>query len=491
MRRRLLLKMKKGGKSGWIVSGVLAAVLLAGVGSLFVPGLPWSLDEAETPQPTPTPQATPTIVVEKPSEPAVDVSRQLAEADEEAWRRAVSRGTVAAYKSYRDNDDHTRHQTEVETALNRYTQAVTRLQTALNAKGFSAGVADGVAGSGTRRAVEAFRAKVNFSAPSLDLTQIDPAPISSMAASVEAYEPPPVVVATRPTPTQRPTPTDPYPVGRSFTDCSGCPEMVVVPSGSFTMGSPSSEPDRDDDEGPQRTIRIGYKFAVGKFEVTVGQYRQFMNATGRSDGGDCWADIDGDGNWSKTAEANWKNTGYSQNGNHPVACVSWQDAKAYARWLSNQTGEAYRLLSEAEFEYVNRAGTSGAYIWGNDKNSGCSHANGADASSKQEYSGWSTSTCDDGYAHTAPVGSFRRNKFGLYDTTGNVLEWVEDCYKSGYSHAPSDGSAFTNCSSDSKRVNRGGSWVSNPGYLRSANRDGGNPTNRFIDVGFRLARTLP
>ena len=271
-----------------------------------------------------------------------------------------------------------------------------------------------------------------------------------------------------PTPTTRPTPTETYPVGKSFTDCSGCPEMVVVPSGYFTMGSPFLEPDRSDGEGPRRTVRIGYKFAVGKYEVTWAQWEACV-AEGGCNGSGPVGEGDDEG-WGK--------------GSRPVINVSWHDAKAYAAWLTRKTGHSYRLLSEAEWEYAARAGTTTAYPWGR--------------TASHEYANYGKDGCCGGLAsgrdrwvNTSPVGSFGANAFGLYDMHGNVWEWVEDCIKFGYSHAPSNGSAFVNCSSDSHRVYRGGSLYNNPGDLRSANRGGNTPTIRNGAIGFRLARTLP
>ena len=178
-------------------------------------------------------------------------------------------------------------------------------------------------------------------------------------------------------------------------------------------------------------------------------------------------------------------------GTLPVINVSWEDARAYAAWLSRKTGEGYRLLSEAEWEYAARAGTTSAYYWGADADSGCDYMNGADATAKSSNSEWTTVSCDDGYLNTAPAGSFKPNRFGLYDVTGNVWEWVEDCYENSYSAGqPSDGRAFTK-SSCSSRVLRGGSWVYNPGGLRSALRGRLTPAYRNLSMGFRVARTLP
>ena len=253
------------------------------------------------------------------------------------------------------------------------------------------------------------------------------------------------------------------------------PEMVVVPSGSFLMGSPSSEPGRHDDEGPQRTVTISKPFAVGRFEVTWAEWEACA-----ADG-----DCDGTGPASKGGDNGWGK------GNRPVIEVDWNDAKAYVRWLSRKTGEDYRLLSEAEWEYVARAGTTTAYSWGNDPNGGCAYSNGADMTAKREGSfRRTTSSCSDGYGkQTAPVGSFSANAFGLYDLNGNVWEWTEDCWNSSYSGAPNNGSAWLSGDCDD-RVRRGGSWSFSPGWLRSAVRSWSSTSGRDSEVGFRIARDL-
>ena len=239
------------------------------------------------------------------------------------------------------------------------------------------------------------------------------------------------------------------------------PEMIIVPSGTFTMGSPADEPYRHSDEGPQHQVRI-QSFAVGKYEVTRGQFAAFVAATGY-DVGNC--------NWP--SGYNWRYPRFTQTDTHPVVCVSWNDAKAYTNWLSKKTGQNYRLLTEAEWEYVARAGTTTAY-----------HFGATISPSKANYD-WN----NDG---TVIVGSYRANAFGLHDVHGNVWEWVEDCWHNNYNGAPSDGSAWTsNCYyGDNVRVLRGGSWISDPWDLRSAVRGRSSARNRVNDDGFRIARTL-
>ena len=288
-------------------------------------------------------------------------------------------------------------------------------------------------------------------------------------------------VGSDPTPTPSPTlsapstplpsPADPYSVGESFTDCTGCPEMVVIPSGSFTMGSPSSEPVRVDAEGPQRPVRIGYKLAVGKYEVTWAEWEACVSSGG------CESNLSKESNWGEKGDAGWGK------GSRPVINVSWSDAQAYVKWLSRKTGHTYRLLSEAEWEYAARAGTTTPFSFGSKISTRQANYDGNftyNGGSQGEYR-----------KKTVAVGSFPANAWGLHDMHGNVREWVEDWYKSGYSHAPSDGRPFTNCSNCSGRVDRGGSWGSGPWSLRSALRNWYSPANRSNLIGFRVARTLP
>jgi formylglycine-generating enzyme required for sulfatase activity len=244
--------------------------------------------------------------------------------------------------------------------------------------------------------------------------------------------------------------SQPFSAGQSFRDCANdvCPEMVVIPAGSFVMGSPASEPGRYDNEGPQRTVSIA-RFAVGKYDITFDQWAACVNGEG------C------------TSNPNPSDNGWGR-GNRPVINVSWNDAQEYVRWLSQRTGHTYRLLTEAEWEYAARAGTTTAYYTG-------------DSISAQQASFNSSST--------RPVGSYAPNNFGLYDMAGNVWQWVQDCYADSYVGHASDGSAFEtgNCSD---RVIRGGSWNYFPQVLRSAFRFRFSPSFRYFFLGFRLARTV-
>ena len=280
--------------------------------------------------------------------------------------------------------------------------------------------------------------------------------------------------------------------GREFDDCGGagwCPRMVVVPAGSFMMGSPSSEKRRRDSEGPQRVVTISRPFAVGKYEVTRGEFERFVEASGHSMGNSCWTYEDG--KLKDRSGRNWRNPGYRQTDRDPVACVSWKDAKSYVRWLSRETGQEYRLLAESEWEYAARAGTRSSRHWGENVSGQCSYANGADRKAQETRNlDWTVAPCDDGFAYTAPVGSFGANGFGLHDMAGNVWEWVEDCWHGSYNGAPSDGSAWTSGGNCRGRVLRGGSWLNSPGNLRSANRNWLVTGIRSSSDGFRISRTL-
>lgn len=277
-------------------------------------------------------------------------------------------------------------------------------------------------------------------------------------------------------------PSDTFPTLR---DCPDCPEMTIVPGGLFIMGSPSTEIGRQDwREGKQREVRIGYAFAVSRFEVTVDQYSRFLASTGHDGGSVCSAWVDG----HVRENTSWRSPGFPPNGANPVTCVSWTDAGAYAAWLSKVTGNRYRLLSEAEWEYVTRAGTTTRRYWGEDGSDAdtCRYANTAAAETSFR---WKETACGDGAETISTVGRYEPNQFGLYDTLGNVAEWVSDCWNEGYDGAPSDGSAWETGKCE-YRVMRGGSWFSNSSSLRAASRNFARFTGPMNTVGFRVARDL-
>lgn len=254
-------------------------------------------------------------------------------------------------------------------------------------------------------------------------------------------------------------------------DCAGCPEMVVVPAGTFAMGSPAEEEGRWDDEGPRHQAMIGSPFAVGVYEVTFAEWEACIRAGG------CSGYRPEDEGWGR--------------GRRPVINVTWEDAQEYVRWLSQETGAEYRLLSEAEWEYAARADAQTARHWGESESGQCEHANAYDSTMQAEL-GLSAEpvACSDGYVYTSPVGRFRANAFGLHDVLGNVLEWTHDCWNENYVGAPTDGNPWQ--SGDCfRRVLRGGGWYYPPGDLRSAFRVAVPIESRENDIGFRVARGLP
>ena len=274
--------------------------------------------------------------------------------------------------------------------------------------------------------------------------------------------------------------------GHRFRDCPTCPEMVVVPAGSYEMGSPASEAGRNENEGPVHRVTIAQPFAVGVYEVTRGEFGRFVEATGYS-AESCLAYESG--KLKESRSRSWRALDFQQTDQHPVVCVNWEDAQAYVRWLSQETGQAYRLLSEAEWEYVARAGTRTVRYWGQGSSEQCRYENGKDMAWTVGDGSRETVDCNDGYVETSLVGMYEANPFGLHDVLGNVTEWVQDCWNESYSGAPSDGRAWQSGDCD-RRVLRGGSWGSEPRYLRSASRGRVDTGFRVIVIGFRVARTL-
>jgi len=278
--------------------------------------------------------------------------------------------------------------------------------------------------------------------------------------------------------------------GEPFHDCPACPEMVEIPAGEFLMGSREDEEGRYPDEGPQHGVTIAKPFAVGKYEVTRGQFADFVSATNHDNGESCRTREEGE--WQERRERSWRQPGFEQTDDDPVVCVNWDDAAAYVAWLAKKTGKRYSLLSEARWEYMARAGSQSRYPFGDSEDALCEHGNGADITAKKQEPSWETSNCQDGHYRTAPVGSFKGNDFGVHDTIGNVWEWVADCWHESYAGAPIDGGVWEDGDKGdcSRRVLRGGSWFTFPRGLRSAIRDRGDSADRFNYVGFRVSRTL-
>ena len=277
------------------------------------------------------------------------------------------------------------------------------------------------------------------------------------------------------------------PASATFADCEGCPDMVVVPGGTFTMGTDTGQAQ----ERPAHEVTVR-RFAVARTEVTRAQYQLFATETGRAPLGPCLTDIDRDGRYALDYGKNWADSGFPSGDDHPVTCMNWGDANDYAAWLARKTGQPYRLLSEAEYEYALRAGTTTEYWWGDDKDALCRYANGPDAHVMSLYPSWHDGVaCEDGFDFTAPVASFEPNGFGLYDMTGNAWEWTADCYVPGYTVQPRDGSAYVDVERCGRRTTRGGSLAYAIFDFRSAQRNSAiAPYARGGDVGFRVARDL-
>ncbi|MDS4068707.1 MAG: formylglycine-generating enzyme family protein [Candidatus Competibacter sp.] len=312
---------------------------------------------------------------------------------------------------------------------------------------------------------------------------------------MEKYERRAAPPAPKPAPAPKPKPKPkPPPVEVESAPVAGGPDMVKISGGCFQMGSPENEPDRGVDERQHQVcVRA---FEIGRYEVTVGEFTRFVNATGhrtdaeRNAGGKegCYAWSATTGQWDLRAGTDWRNPGFPQRDNYPVVCVSWNDAVAYTAWLSRETGQRYRLPTEAEWEYAARAGTTTARYWGDDPDQACAYANVADQTKAPEGNSWTQKhECNDGYWYPAPVGRFRANDWRLNDMLGNVWEWTCSAYDKEY------GGAELKCTSKDTtgaRAVRGGSWNFKPARVRSANRSWGDPTYRNYFTGFRLARSL-
>jgi formylglycine-generating enzyme required for sulfatase activity len=243
-----------------------------------------------------------------------------------------------------------------------------------------------------------------------------------------------------------------------FKDCTNCPQMVVIPAGEFTMGSPSSEPHRGAEA--QHRVTIAAAFAVSKFEITFDEWDACVK-----DGG-CGGYRPDDQGWGR--------------GKRPVINISFENAKTYVNWLGRKTGKPYRLLSESEWEYAARAGTTTPFSYGDTLSPSKANYDGSVAGAGPS---------DVNRQKTVPVGGFPANGFGLYDMHGNVSEWVEDCWHDEYAETQTDSSAWLdgNCNG---RVVRGGSWEDSQGDLRSAARTGGAKNDQFYTDGLRIARSL-
>ena len=273
------------------------------------------------------------------------------------------------------------------------------------------------------------------------------------------------------------------------------PEMVLIPPGRFQIGC-AFIGGCDAGGVPEHDVEFEAPFGLSKYEVTRGQFARFVQSTGygtegeRDQGCRTWAD-----GWERDSYRTWKHPGFSQTDSHPAVCVSWDDAVAYTQWLSDETGKLYRLPSDAEWEYAARAGSAANFRYEDDQSKLCNTGNVADRTVQQRYLSWSiVADCFDNYVHTAPVGQFRANDFGLSDMHGNVREWVQDCRNLNYENMPPDGSAWM--SGDCRvRAQRGFSWAEGPQPyfpdIRFSNRGTLIPTFHSIYTGFRVAVENP
>ncbi|POA64319.1 MULTISPECIES: formylglycine-generating enzyme family protein [Pseudomonas] len=260
--------------------------------------------------------------------------------------------------------------------------------------------------------------------------------------------------------------------GSVFKDCKNCPEMVVLPAGSFVMGTPEDEVGREPDEGPQHTVTFNKAFAMSRFHVTAGELDAYIRETGT-------VIKDGDERPGRLCQASKPR--YEQGPRQPAVCVDYADVQAYARWLSKKTGQHYRMISEAEREYAARAGSSGSFPFPFDEEGQyqiTQHAN--------------TYGPKDGYSYSAPVGSYPPNAFGMYDMHGNVYEWVADCWHPDYVGAPADGRAWMEESGGvclDAQI-RGNDWGEAPVFSRSGNRNSRKREVRGDWLSFRVVREL-
>lgn len=260
--------------------------------------------------------------------------------------------------------------------------------------------------------------------------------------------------------------------GHVFKDCPACPEMVVLPAGSFVMGAPDDEVGRQPDEGPLHKVTFDTPFAVSRFHITVEEWAAYARDAGV---------VLKDGDTRPGRECVAGKPRYPQTPRHPAVCVDFDDAKSYIEWLSRRTGKPYGMLSEAQWEYAARAGSSGPFPFPFDEPGVYTihrHAN--------------TYGEEDGFSHVAPVGRFPPNAFGLYDMHGNVHEWLADCFHRDYLGAPGDGSAWLseNEGQCDYRQIRGNDWIEPPIFSRSGNRNNREPYVRGDWIGFRIVLPL-
>lgn len=257
--------------------------------------------------------------------------------------------------------------------------------------------------------------------------------------------------------------------GKVFKDCKDCPEIVVLPAGTFTMGTPDDEVGREPDEGPMHAVTFAKPFAMSRFQITAGEWDSYIRQTGVKI-------ADGDTRTGRECIASKPR--YPQSPRQPAVCMDMDDIKHYVAWLSKKTGQPYHMVSEAQREYAARAGSSGPFPFPFDEGKGYSIAEHAN-----------TYGPADGYSFSSPAGSYPPNAFGMYDMHGNVYERVADCEHPNYVGAPTDGSAWVEPNCESYQI-RGNDWGEAPVFSRSGNRNNIYPQTRGDWIGFRVVRDL-
>ncbi|CAI8772996.1 FGE-sulfatase domain-containing protein [Pseudomonas sp. IT-P44] len=263
--------------------------------------------------------------------------------------------------------------------------------------------------------------------------------------------------------------TAPLP-GKVFKDCRNCPEMVVLPAGTFTMGTPEGEVGREPDEGPMHEVTFDKPFAMSRYQITAGEWDQYLKETGITIP---------DGDTRPGRECINSKPRYPQSPRQPAVCMNFAEVSAYVAWLSLKTGQHYHIVSEAQREYAARAGSTGPFPFPFDEGTEYSIATHAN-----------TYGPTDGYSYTSPAGSYPPNAFGMYDMHGNVYEWIADCEHSDYVGAPTDGSAWVEPNCEALQI-RGNDWGEAPVFSRSGNRNNIYPQTRGDWIGFRVVRDLP
>jgi len=294
----------------------------------------------------------------------------------------------------------------------------------------------------------------------------------------------------------------------SFTDCPDCPEMIALSAGIYLMGAERAEsvafglpPYFQPREQPRHEVTITTPFAISKYEITQRQFTAFAQATGYNPTPGCWAFIGTEWIWDE--ERSWRDAKIDQTADHPVTCINWHDAVAYVDWLSQHTGQRYRLLSEAEWEYAARAGTSTPYWFGASTMAICDYINLGDITTRDAFgwheteikfelvNNWTYMPCTDGHATTAPVTFGQANPFGIFNMLGNVTEWTADCWHENYDTGPSTEVPRQLSGDCGSRVMRGQGWTAIDASTRAAFRGKLEATSRRFNHGIRVAREIP